>query len=121
MSKQKIKSKPKATQPKKPAEENPHKCGEYNAVMGKGSFTKIGDRFSCLECGAELDALPEEWVKANPEGAKLLLKGQKNENHTKSPIMVEAGKKAWRTRLEHQNQRKAEAQSSKSFSPKNAA
>lgn len=27
-----------------------HTCGSYNGVMGKGSFTKKGDLFACLEC-----------------------------------------------------------------------
>ena len=99
-----------------------HICGSYNGVMGKGSFTKKGEKFQCLECGAELDALPEEWVKANPEGAKLLLKGQKHENHKKSPIMVEAGKKAWITRktnLEKAKALTAQGKSLKKSSPGN--
>jgi hypothetical protein len=110
---------------KKPAKASqpPHVHGEYNGVMGKGSFTKKGDRYICVECGTELDALPEEWVKANPEGAKLLLKGQKNEG-PKNPVMVEAGKKAWKTRKENQEKAKASSEqgkSSKKSSPKNAA
>jgi hypothetical protein len=78
-----------------------HICGSYNNVMGKGSFTKIGEKFQCLECSEVFEALPEEWIKANPASAKLLLKGQKNEG-PKSPIMVEAGKKAWETRRKNQ-------------------
>jgi len=90
----------KKTKPKKEAQPV-HVCGEFNGVMGKGSFTKKGDKFACVECGKELGTLPEVWVKANPEGAKLLLKGQKNSG-PKDPKMVEAGKKAWATRRKKQ-------------------
>jgi len=88
---------------KKLREDGEHKHGEYNGIMGKGSFTKIGDKFQCLECGA-IVSLPDEWVKANPEAAKLLLKGQRKDG-PKDPVMIEAGKKAWKTRRE--NQKKA--------------
>ena len=74
-----------------------HKHGAYNGVMGKGSFTKVGDKFQCVECNAFLTELPKEWIEANPEGARLLLKGQRNTG-PKSAVMVEAGKKSWETR-----------------------
>ena len=113
----------KSKKPTKASKNQPqHRHGEYNGVMGKGSFTKKGDKFVCVECSAELDALPEEWVKANPEGAKLLLKGQKNEG-PKNPVMVEAGKKAWITRKANLEKAKTQEQSraSKKSSAKNAA
>lgn len=83
---------------KEPQEqEQEHQHGTYNGVMGKGSFTKKGDKFQCLECAELLDTLPEEWVKANPDGARLLLKGQTKDG-PKDPKMQEAGRKAWATR-----------------------
>ena len=94
-----------------------HLCGAYNGVMGKGSFTKTGDQFVCLECGKTIPALPEVWVKANPEGARLLLKGQKNEG-PKDPVMIEAGKKSWETRRKNAE---AKASQSKKSLKKNVA
>lgn len=78
-----------------------HKHGEYNGVMGRGSFTKVMGKFCCLECGTLLDQLPEDWVKANPDGTRLLLKGQ-SKNGPKDPKMQEAGRKAWETRRANQ-------------------
>jgi len=108
----------KKTKPKKEAQPV-HVCGEFNGVMGKGSFTKKGDKFACVECGKELGTLPEVWVKANPEGAKLL-KGQKNSG-PKDPKMVEAGKKAWATRRKKQEAKQQAAKPSCKSSQKKTA
>ena len=117
----KIENQQKEMSPKmgkqKTKNESEHLCGAYNGVMGKGSFTKTGDQFVCLECGKTMPTLPEAWVKTNPEGARLLLKGQKSEG-PKNPVMIEAGKKSWETRRKNAE---AKAAQSKKSSKKNVA
>jgi hypothetical protein len=40
-----------------------HVCGEINGVMGKGAFSKEGDKFRCVECGKPHDELPERYLE----------------------------------------------------------
>jgi len=84
-----------------------HVCGAINGVMGKGAFSKEGDKFRCVECGKVHDKIPEGYMaalkKLSPKKAALLEKGaKKNKDAAKNPIMVEAGKKSWKTRRENE-------------------
>ena len=82
---------------------NPHVCGAINDVMGKGAFSKEGDKFRCVECGKLHDKLPEGYMEAlrklSSKKAALLEKGGKHE--TTGPEYEKwkkAGQEAWETR-----------------------
>lgn len=103
---------------KKPEKAKAHVCGAINGVMGKGAFSKEGDKYRCVECGKVLTELPQGYMvalkKLSPKRATLLEKGAKRDKDAaKNPVMVEAGKKAWITRraneaaAENKNNRKA--------------
>jgi hypothetical protein len=81
----------------------PHVCGVINGVMGKGAFTKQGQKWLCVECGKACDKLPEGYLEAkkklNPKSAALLEKGSRNKTTGKEhDKWSEAGRKAWETR-----------------------
>jgi len=80
-----------------------HVCGEINGVMGKGAFSKEGDKVRCVECGKLHDKLPEGYMaalkKLSSKRAALLEKGGKHKTtgpeHEK---WKKAGQNAWETR-----------------------
>jgi hypothetical protein len=84
-----------------------HVCGAINGVMGKGAFSKEGDKFRCVECGKVQDKLPEGYLpalkKLSPKRAALLEKGEKHQTtgaeHEK---WKKAGEKAWVTRRKNE-------------------
>jgi hypothetical protein len=96
----------------------PHVCGEINGVIGKGAFSKEGDKFRCVECGKVHTELPEGYMtalrKLSPKKAALLEKGLRNKTsgaeHAKWSA---AGHKAWDTRLRNQAAAKKVAASAK--------
>lgn len=105
MSKDKPKPEKASSSSKKNEKEgkNPHVCGAINDVMGKGAFSKEGDKFRCVECGKLHDRLPEGYMEAlkklSPRKAALLEKGGRHE--TTGPEYEKwkkAGQKAWETR-----------------------
>jgi hypothetical protein len=80
-----------------------HVCGEINGVMGKGAFSKEGDKFRCVECGKLHHALPEGYLaalkKLSPKRAALLEKGSRNKTTgAEYEKWKMAGQKAWETR-----------------------
>ena len=82
---------------------NPHVCGVINDVMGKGAFSKEGDKFRCVECGRLHDRLPEGYLSAlkklSPKRAALLEKGIRNKTSgVEHDKWSAAGHKAWETR-----------------------
>jgi hypothetical protein len=82
---------------------NPHVCGAINDVMGKGAFSKEGDKFRCVECGKLHDELPEGYLgalkKLSPKRAALLEKGIRNKTTgAEYEKWKKAGQKAWETR-----------------------
>jgi len=106
MSKEKPKPEKASSSSKKNEKEGKkpqHVCGEINGVMGKGAFSKEGDKVRCVECGKLHDKLPEGYMtalkKLSPKKAALLEKGGKHKTtgpeHEK---WKKAGQKAWETR-----------------------
>jgi len=80
-----------------------HVCIEINGVMGKGAFSKEGDKFRCVECGELHDKLPERYLpalkKLSPKRAALLEKGSRNKTTgAEYEKWKKAGQKAWETR-----------------------
>jgi len=111
----KLKPKPKkassSSKKTKEGEKQKHVCGTINGVFGKGAFSREGNKLICVECGQAHTKYPEGYLdakkKLNPKVAALLEKGVKHkttgEEHDK---WVEAGKKAWKTRREHEKHKK---------------
>jgi len=92
-----------ASEQKNGEKKTPHVCGAINDVMGKGAFSKEGDKFRCVECGKLHDKLPEEYMEAlkklSPKKAALLEKGGKHETTgAEYEKWKKAGQKAWETR-----------------------
>jgi hypothetical protein len=88
-----------------------HVCGEINGVMGKGAFSKEGDKFRCVECGKLHVELPEGYLvalkKLSPKRAALLEKGNRNKTTgAEYAKWKKAGQKAWETRRANETKAK---------------
>jgi len=100
-----------ASEQKNGEKKTPHVCGAINNVMGKGAFSKEGDKFRCVECGKLHDKLPEGYLptlkQLSPKRAALWEKGSRNKTTgDEYEKWKKAGQKAWETRRANETKAK---------------